>query len=110
MTAGGTTRNPSAPVDPRLRRFEMWLQGDLPYPCYVYHAGTSIARDKQIDPDLARLADRVLEVSTGEFDLVSRCGHVRGHLTGSGQVELCTRRAANGERLYLARRRGRTAA
>ena len=56
------------------------------------------------DPDIAAVADRLLELSTGRFDLVSGCGHVRGEIIGDGTLELLTRRD-RGETVYLARKR-----
>ena len=44
-----------------------WLQEAEPGAVYCYHRG-ELARDKLYDPDLAAVADRLLQLSTGRFD------------------------------------------
>ena len=65
---------------------------------YCYHRG-ELARSKLHDPDLAAMADRLLELSTGRFDGVSACGHVRFEIIGDGTLELFTRRDRGETRL-----------
>jgi hypothetical protein len=79
-----------------------WLQRAKPGQAVIYHRG-ELACDKQTDAILRQVADRVLAVSTGRFDLLSRCGHIRGELVGTGEFEI-TSRPGHGERLYIARR------
>lgn len=86
----------------RLRLFEQWFSTAKPGATFIYHRG-ELARDKREDPALSELADRMLHVSTGRFDVVSACGHIRGKIIGSGQVELVTRRE-QGTMTHLARR------
>ena len=87
----------------RCRMLERWLAEAGTGAIYVYHRG-ELGRDKLHDPDLAAVADRLLELSTGRFDVVSGCGHVRGEIIGDGTVELLTRREG-GQTVYLARKR-----
>ena len=89
----------------RLKMFEGWLEGELlpGAPFFIYHRG-ELARDRAHDPDLAALADRALTASDGKFDVVSKCGHVRGRIVGSGQVRLVTRKE-RGETAYMAVKR-----
>jgi hypothetical protein len=89
----------------RLRIFEAWLASPHTLRQMVYHRG-HLAFDRKDDPELAGLADRVLELSDGEFDLVSKCGHVRGHLSGSRTLRLFTRRERD-EIVYLCEKRER---
>lgn len=86
----------------RLVEFEKWLKGHLMPGSqeYIYHRG-ELARDKVKDPNLQALADRTLEVSNVRADKVSKCGHVRGEIKGTGQVKLFTRRE-QGELAYIA--------
>lgn len=86
--------------DWRLQHFERWLADPHGPPGYVYHVG-ELARDKVRDPALAAVAQRALELSDCSKAVVSRCGHVRGWLTGARRVRLVTRRE-RGETLYIA--------
>ena len=87
--------------------FNKWLAEAKPGEKFCYFRG-ELAYAKQFDPHLARFADKLLELSTGRFDQVSACGHVRGEIIGDGTVELITRRD-RGETVYLARKRPPTA-
>jgi hypothetical protein len=86
----------------RQRVIERWLSAARPGDQMVYHRG-ELYRDKLRDPDLAAAAQRMLELSTGRFAIISKCGHERGLLVGSRTVELVTRRE-RGELVYMARR------
>jgi hypothetical protein len=70
---------------------------------YIYHRG-ELAACAKLDPHLAAVAAKVRLVSTGEFDRVSRCGHIRGHDSGSGAVEVLCRRE-HGVQVHMCRRR-----
>ena len=70
---------------------------------FVYHRG-ELTRDAVIDPELATLAGRLRELSTGVFVECSGCGHPRGETIGAGQLELATRRQS-GELVYFRRKR-----
>ena len=83
--------------------FEQWLLSARPGEPFVYHRG-ELGRDSEHDPDLAALAERLRELSNARFDVVSKCGHVRGEVIGAGQIELLTRRE-RGESVYMARKR-----
>jgi hypothetical protein len=50
--------------------------------------------------------DRLLELCDGEFDLVSKCGHIRGHLSGDRTLRLFTQRSGD-ETVYLCEKRER---
>lgn len=91
------------PRSVRLSLFERWMAAALPGQRIAYHRG-DLARDKLYDPDLAALADRLLKLSNGRFDVVSECGHVRDEIVGTRQIELLTRREG-GETVYLVERR-----
>ena len=65
-----------------------------------------MALARKRDPGFAKLADRLLELSDGEFDLVSKCGHVRGHLSGDRTLRLFTR-SEHGETVDLCEKRER---
>lgn len=82
---------------------ERWLQEAEPGERFVYHRG-ELARSKQHDPNLARVAERMLHLSNGRFDVVSNCGHIRSQIVGDGSVQLLTQRV-RGETLYIAQRR-----
>ena len=99
--AGGAKRSSSAGIVEHM--LDVWLAEAKPGEKFVYHRG-SVAADKVHDPHLARLADRLLELSNGRFDGISACGHVRFEIVGDGTVELFTRRD-RGETVYLARKR-----
>ena len=86
------------------RMFEQWFAEAKPGDKLVYHRGL-LAADKVHDPHLARLSDRLLELSNGRYDILSNCGHIRGEIVGTRQLELFTRRE-RGETLYLAVKRG----
>lgn len=86
----------------RLAVLDRWLDTAQRGELLTYHRG-ELARDKAADPALAALADRMLEISNGDFNVVSRCGHIRGRIVGSRLVELITRRE-RGESVYLARK------
>jgi hypothetical protein len=111
---GGRSKPSAAPASPKPPRqrsgggircamLERWLAEATTGAVYCYHRG-ELARDRLHDPDLAAVADRLLELSTGRFDLVSGCGHVRGEIVGDGTLELLTKRI-RGETVYLARKR-----
>lgn len=85
------------------RILDRWLASARPGDRLAYHRG-DLARDKLYDPGLAALADRLLELSNGRFDVISDCGHCRGEIVGTRQIELLTRRE-HGETVYLAERR-----
>lgn len=87
----------------RLSALDYWLVRSERNEPFVYHRG-ELARDKQNDPNLSALAERMLKISNGRFDVVSECGHIRGEIVGSGTVELVTRRD-RGETVYFARKR-----
>jgi hypothetical protein len=87
----------------RLQLFDTWLTNDALGDRFVYHRG-ELARDAAADPDLAAVAAKVRALSTGRFDEVSVCGHVRGETIGSGKLEIVSRRE-HGEIVHLARRR-----
>jgi hypothetical protein len=82
------------------RMFNRWLITAQPSDRLVYHRGL-LAQDKMTDPHLARLAEYLLTLFNGRYDVVSECGHCRGEIVGSKQVELFTRRE-HGELVYLA--------
>jgi hypothetical protein len=71
----------------RSLAFDHWLENAAPHEPFVYHRG-ELARDKAQDPDLAALADRMLQASTGHFEVVSLCGHVRGEIIGTKELEV----------------------
>jgi hypothetical protein len=50
----------------------------MPSQATVFAIFAASWRGQLHDPDLAAVADRLLELSAGRFDLVSGCGHVRG--------------------------------
>ena len=81
---------------------DQWIGDAARREQFVYHRG-ELARDRAWDPGLAALADAMLALAAGRWDLVSRCGHIRGELIGSGKVELATRRQ-RGETVYFARK------
>ena len=54
---------------------ERWFAEAKPGNKLAYRRG-SVAIDKVHDPHLARLADLLLELSTGRFDIASECGHI----------------------------------
>ena len=99
--AGGAKRSSSAGIVEQM--FDVWLAAAKPGAKLVYHRGL-LAADKVHDPHLARLADRLLELSNGRYDVLSACGHIRGEIRGSGQIELFTRRE-HGATVYLAVKR-----
>lgn len=73
-------------------------------PPVIYHHG-NLARDRKRDKALAELADKLLELSDGRFDVVSKCGHIRGHIVGQGRVRLVQRTEGNGITAYVAVKR-----
>ena len=83
--------------------FERWFTEAKPGDKLVYARG-SLAYEKQYNASLARLADRLLTLSNGEFEVLSPCGHSRGLIVGSRELELLTKRE-HGEIVYLAVRR-----
>jgi hypothetical protein len=87
----------------RMIALQDWLTRSKKGEPFVYHRG-ELARDKQHDPSLCELAERMLTICNGRFDVVSECGHIRGEIIGSGAVELVTRRD-RGETVYFARKR-----
>lgn len=87
----------------RADLFERWLETAAVGQGFVYHRG-ELSRDRQRDPVLSRLADRVLGLSNGRFDVVSTCGHIRGRIIGTGAVRMVTMRD-QGETVYLAIKR-----
>lgn len=89
--------------DVRDRMLDRWLEDAQPGSRLIYHRG-ELARDKIHDPPLAVLAERMLALSNGRYDVVSNCGHVRGEVVGDRTVELLTKRE-RGETLYIAERR-----
>lgn len=89
--------------DIRDRMLDRWLHDAEPGSRLIYHRG-ELARDKLHDPRLSAVAERMLALSNGRFDIVSGCGHVRGEIVGSKQVELLTKKE-RGETLYIAERR-----
>jgi hypothetical protein len=88
----------------REAALDRWLDRAKPGELFIYHRG-ELGRDKQADPDLSALADKLLEKCAGRFDIVSRCGHVRGEIVGTGKVELVTLQREGGECVYAARMR-----
>lgn len=91
-------------VNVRLNMFEHWLRTPALGRSFCYHRG-ELARDAERDPGLAALAARVREVSNAEYATISRCGHERGRVIGTGQVEVTTR-PERGERVHIVRRLG----
>ena len=87
----------------RAALFERWLAEAEPGAIYCYHRG-ELARDRVGDEILDALANRVQSLSCGSYDVVSRCGHVRGLLVGTRVVEVSTQRQ-QGETMYIARKR-----
>lgn len=83
---------------------DLWLSGRLPHRELVYHHG-NLAKDRKRDKALAELADRLQELSDGRFDVVSKCGHIRGHIIGQGKVRLVQRHESNGMTTYVAVKR-----
>ena len=83
--------------------FERWFAEAKPGDRLAYCRG-SLAYQKQYDPALARLADRLLSLANGEFEVLSPCGHPRGLIVGSRDIELLTRKE-HGETVYLAIKR-----
>lgn len=83
--------------------FERWLAEAEPGAIFVYCRG-QLALDRVDDPALGKLADRIQSLSTGQWDQVSRCGHVRGRVVGTRILEISTRRE-RGETAYLAKKR-----
>ena len=53
------------------------------------------------DPALDQLADRIQRASAARFAIVTKCGHVRGEIIGTGEVQMITGRE-QGETIYLA--------
>lgn len=88
----------------RLALFERWLASAEPGESFVYFRGESIAAAKENDPTLQVLADQMLRHADYRGDIISTCGHIRGEIIGSGEVELVTRRD-RGELVYIARKR-----
>lgn len=86
-----------------IRVLNRWLGRAKPGDRAIYHRG-ELARDKAGDPQLAELAEELLKLSNGRFDVVSECGHVRDEIIGTRRVELLTRRSG-GETGYLVERR-----
>jgi hypothetical protein len=85
------------------RMLERWLDEAEPGERMIYHRG-ELARDKVHDTRLSAVADRMLGLSNGRYDVVSTCGHIRGEIVGTRQVELLTKRE-RGETLYIAEKR-----
>lgn len=98
--------NPEAKADQaanvRLEAFLFWLEHPELGQELIYHKG-ELARDAEQDPQLAELSERLRELSNGEYDIVSKCGHVRGHVSGTRVIELVTSRIRGGI-VYIARR------
>lgn len=86
----------------RATVFETWLASAGRGDSFVYHRG-ELGRDKAQDARLADLAEKMLHLSNGRFDVVSVCGHIRSEIIGNRQVELITRRD-RGEIIYCARK------
>jgi hypothetical protein len=86
----------------RATMLEGWLADIARREQFVYHRG-ELARDRALDPGLSALADTMLGHAAGRWDVVSRCGHIRGELIGTGKVELVTRRE-RGETIYVAKK------
>ena len=63
---------------------ERWLAEATTGAVYCYHRGELARGDMLHDPDRAAVADRLLHLSTGRFDVVSGCGHIRGEIIGDG--------------------------
>ena len=83
--------------------FDKWLAEAKPGEKFCYFRG-ELAYAKQFDPYLARLADHLLTLANVRVDVVSACGHCRGEIVGSRDIELLTRRD-RGETIYLAVKR-----
>jgi hypothetical protein len=75
----------------QLADFEHWLRHPSRRAQFAwrYHHG-ELSRDKQTDPNLAAVADAVRLRSDVSAPIVSRCGHVRGWETGTGECRLVT--------------------
>lgn len=86
-----------------VRAFEAWLERAMAGDRYRYHLG-ELGSDKEADPEVEAIADRLLHAANGHFDVVSGCGHLRSEITGTGEVELLQRPDA-GQRSYLAQKR-----
>jgi hypothetical protein len=101
----GAAKRQKPKREPSLRRvlFEQWLAKAKAGEEFVYHRG-QLALDREYDPDLADLADRLQHLADARFDLTTRCGHIRGEIIGSGQVLLLTRRDRD-DTVYFTRKR-----
>jgi hypothetical protein len=104
-TLAGCARRPKPARTPSLREraFDDWLARAAPGQEFTYHRG-HLALDREHDRDLAALQDRLQQLSDGQFDLVTACGHVRGEIVGAGQIQLLARRNRD-ETVYFARKR-----
>ena len=81
------------------RMLEKWLLTAKPGQRFCYFRG-EVGREKQTDPYLARLCERLLHLAVGRFDVLSACGHVRGEIIGAGEVVITSTRV-RGEQVHL---------
>jgi hypothetical protein len=102
---GTAKRRKRPPREPGLveRLFDRWWATATPGAEFVYHKG-DLASARQHDRALAAFADRLQHLSTGRWDVITKCGHCRGEVVGSGQLALLTRRV-QGESVYIVRKR-----
>ena len=86
--------------------FEAWVFEAEPGDQLIYHTG-HLAQDRDRSPRVDQTARFALEHSFGEWPIVTKppCGHIRGHLIGSGELTLTTRRRLDGRFDYVAVRR-----
>ena len=86
------------------KMFERWLAEAKPGDKLVYYRGLRSQKISFMTRIWHGLADRLLELSNGRYDVFSNCGHFRGEIVGSKDIELLTRRE-RGETIYLAIKR-----
>lgn len=72
----------------------------------LYHRG-HLAQDRELDRRIDAVARFALEHSDNDWPLITPppCGHVRGHVYGSGELRLLTKRRPEGRFDYFAIRR-----
>jgi hypothetical protein len=101
----GVARRAKPPREPSLRRvlFDQWLAGAKAGDEFIYFRG-QLAIEREHDPDLADLADHLQHLADHTWVVVTPCGHERGEIIGSGQVQLFTRRDRD-DTVYIARKR-----
>ena len=103
QTSVATMRAKPATIGIVEKMFEQWFAEAKAGDKFVYHRGL-LAADKLHDPALARLADRLLALANCRVAVLSSCGHLRGEVVGSKDIELLTARQ-HGETVYMAVKR-----